>query len=304
MDKVTPFQWKLVFLIIALTLASLLYNALSERGLEQTAALFIGLPALLAIIVALTPKAKSITGMILKGLTIALLMSGIFLREGFICILMAAPLFYLVGGLIGWAITYFRHTQAEDGRTDKKIYGFILLPFLLLSLEGVLAGLSFERAETVIVTQVVAAGAGEVEQSLSQPPRFDQPLPFYLRLGFPRPVAGSGAGLATGDRRIIQFSGPQGFYGAGPAGALALTVVERTANQVRFQINADASKIAHWLSWQETEVRWVALDPDHTQVTWTLHYQRELDPAWYFGPWERYAVQLTGAYLIDTLATP
>jgi hypothetical protein len=39
-------------------------------------------------------------------------------------------------------------------------------------------------------------------------------------------------------------------------------------------------------------------------VTWSLRYRRMLDPAWYFGPMQRYANQLTAGYLIDTLATP
>ena len=39
-------------------------------------------------------------------------------------------------------------------------------------------------------------------------------------------------------------------------------------------------------------------------MRWTLRYKRLLDPAWYFGPWERYAVKLTADYLIQTVATP
>jgi len=39
-------------------------------------------------------------------------------------------------------------------------------------------------------------------------------------------------------------------------------------------------------------------------VTWTLDYERGLDPAWYFGPWERYATRLAAGYLIDAVATP
>ena len=39
-------------------------------------------------------------------------------------------------------------------------------------------------------------------------------------------------------------------------------------------------------------------------MRWTLRYRRLLDPAWYFGPWERYAVRLAAGYLIDTVATP
>jgi hypothetical protein len=46
------------------------------------------------------------------------------------------------------------------------------------------------------------------------------------------------------------------------------------------------------------------VDDTHTTVTWTLSYERCLDPSWYFGPWERYAAQLAARYLIDAVATP
>src|SRR5260370_36007495 len=35
-----------------------------------------------------------------------------------------------------------------------------------------------------------------------------------------------------------------------------------------------------------------SLDAHHTRVNWTLHFERRLDPAWYFRPWERYATHL------------
>ena len=41
-----------------------------------------------------------------------------------------------------------------------------------------------------------------------------------------------------------------------------------------------------------------------SRVSWSLRYRRELDPAWYFGPWERYGVGLAAGYLIDNLAAP
>ena len=47
-----------------------------------------------------------------------------------------------------------------------------------------------------------------------------------------------------------------------------------------------------------------AIGGGDTKVTWTLHYRRSLDPAWYFGPWERYAARLAAGYLIDSVATP
>ncbi len=88
----TRAQKSLALLIFTLAAARLAYGLLVGNGLRETAALFIGLPALIAIIIALTPQAKSATGMVFKGMTIALLMSGILLQEGFVCILMASPL--------------------------------------------------------------------------------------------------------------------------------------------------------------------------------------------------------------------
>ena len=51
-------------------------------------------------------------------------------------------------------------------------------------------------------------------------------------------------------------------------------------------------------------VSWCPIDARHTEVVWSLHYRRDLDPAWYFGPWERYGVGLAADYLIQNLATP
>jgi hypothetical protein len=65
----------------------------------------------------------------------------------------------------------------------------------------------------------------------------------------------------------------------------------------------DDSYLIHWLTWRSAEVRWRAV-PGGTEVRWTLWYRRRLDPAWYFGPLERYGVGVTAGYLIDALATP
>ena len=59
-----------------------------------------------------------------------------------------------------------------------------------------------------------------------------------------------------------------------------------------------------WLSWRRAEVSWREVAPGRTEVTWTLHYWRRLDPSWYFGPLERYGVGLAAGYLIETLAAP
>jgi hypothetical protein len=227
-------------------------------------------------------------------MTIALLMSGPILGEGFICIIMAAPLFYLVGAIIGLLIDRAR-------RKDKSValHAVLLLPLLLSSLEGTTPELSFDRHEQITVRKIVNASPADVERALARQPVFDRTLPPFLRLKFPLPASTSGEGLAIGAERRIHFAG-----GEGKPGDLTLRVTERTPSSVTFTAQSDTSHIAHWLTWRNSQVSWRAASPGQTEVQWTIAYDRELDPAWYFAPWERYATRRAAEYLVDTLATP
>lgn len=284
-------QWAYIFLVLAVTAGSILYRVIAAAKLEQTSLLFIGIPAVMAIALALTPKAETVTGGIMKGITLALLLSGPLLREGFICIIMASPIFYLVGAVVGVAIQL-----ARKKRTSVTYLALVLLP---MSIEGSSPRLSFDRNETVSASQVVAASSAGVERALARGPRTDVALPAYLRMGFPRATAAWGEGLEVGATRTIHFAG-----GEGHPGDLVVRVEEHRPGYLREVAVSDHSKIAHWLDWKSAEVEWSPVDAGHTRVTWTFHFTRRLDPAWYFRPWERYAVRLAAQYLIEANATP
>ena len=91
----------LAALIGAVALASLAYRLLVDHGLQQTAALFVGIPALLAIVVVFAVSPRSATGVACKAVTVGLLVSLLFLGEGMLCVVMSAPLFYLIAVAIG-----------------------------------------------------------------------------------------------------------------------------------------------------------------------------------------------------------
>jgi hypothetical protein len=59
--KITQAQWAIVALTVALTAGALLYRVLLHQHLGQAAAMFLGIPAVLAILLAFTPKARSLT---------------------------------------------------------------------------------------------------------------------------------------------------------------------------------------------------------------------------------------------------
>jgi hypothetical protein len=87
-------------------------------------------------------------------------------------------------------------------------------------------------------------------------------------------------------------------------GDLVLELQEARPGFVRWHAVSDDSHMTHFLNWREVTVAWAASDHGGTRVTWTMRYRRGLDPAWYFGPWQRYAVSLAAGYLIDSVATP
>src|SRR5690242_1070054 len=94
-----PLRWGLFSLVLALGIAGAVVVLLNRNDLTDSAALYIGIPLILALVLSLTPKSTSALGATMKGMTIALLLSAIVFQEGYICILFAAPLFYAIGAL-------------------------------------------------------------------------------------------------------------------------------------------------------------------------------------------------------------
>jgi len=292
---ITSSQKRLLTLIAALVIGSIAYRLLILHHLEQTSLLFIGLPALMAAVLTLAPPAKSFAGGVLRGITLFLLLSGPVLGEGFICVIMAAPIFLGVGLLIVLLIGV-----SERRNTVGCCLLILLVP---MSLEGTTDTLSFNRFDRVSQTAIVPGTPEQVHDRMAQSPRLDLKLPAYLRMGFPHPTSAIGAGLTPGDFRRIHFEG-----GEGKPGDLVFRVATSTPTSARFVVESDGCEgmhsIGHWVTLREAEVHWTLIDTQHTQVTWQLSYERRLDPAWYFGPWERYAGRLAARYLIEANAGP
>ena len=286
-------QWWLISLVLALTAGSLMYRMLVRADLTHSAAMFLGVPAVLAILLSLTAKAKTLTGGIVKGITLFLLIVAPLLGEGYLCILIASPIFYLVGIIVG----LLADSQRKRRKTTLSCVAIVFLP---MCLEGIVPQLTLSRDQSVESTAVVNAPAAAVEAALAQSPSLQTPLPAWLKIGFPRPLAAYGSGLAVGAMRTIHFAGAEGD----PPGDLVSRVAESRPNYVRVETISDSTKLTQWVRWQSSEVEWRSIDARHTAVTWRVHFARELDPAWYFIPWERFTVRQAARYMIEANATP
>jgi hypothetical protein len=284
-------------LCLGFGIGSLVYRLLHTARLEQSAAFFIGLPALMAVVAALVAlylKTDSAAGISIKLVTIVLLLAGPLLNEGFICVILAAPLFYAVAVLVALAIDGLNKWRKRQSAKSAPLGLLLVLPLLAFSLEGTMPELSLPRSGTSTALRIVDASPAQVEAALSASPHFDRELPALLQLGFPTPTAARGGGLNIGDQRTIAFGRRE----------LVLGVDEHAANRVHFRTLRDDTKVAEWLAWQSAEVTWTDLGDGRTAVQWTLTYTRRLDPAWYFGPWEALVTTQAADYLIETAATP
>lgn len=276
--------------------SSILYRLLVIAEKEQTALMFIGLPTLLALLLCAAPPTRTITGSIMKGITLFLLMLAILLIEGFICILMAAPFFYSIGFIIG-----IFADKARAQNHISRMHCVVVAVILLFSLEGINERLSFSREEVIEVCCEHHASLEETAAILARGPCFEWwDLPTYLKMGFPYPVKIQGDGLKAGDRWQIDFAG-----GEGKPGSLVAQVMLAEPGHYVVQKISDGSHIAHWMEWRQAEWFLDAKDNGVTQVRLRMSYRRMLDPAWYFGPVQRYGVRLAGEYFLDqTFATP
>jgi hypothetical protein len=302
MERRTLYLIEMIFgLAVAVSIACTFYKLLYREHFEHSSLVFIGLPAVLAVAAVLLPRPNTAKGAIVRATTVALLLSSVLFGEGFVCIVMAAPLFYGVGLLIGMAID----SQGSDRREPPTALSCVLVLVLVpASFEGVIPGFEMSRNTSVAIERIVDGSPAQVEAAMTRTPRFDRPLPaFFTRLRFPTPGATSGEGLRPGDRRTIEFLHTAHNAGHHP-GVLTLEVRDREPERVRFTISSDTSYLTHWLSWSYADVSWHEVAPGRTRVVWTLAYRRRLDPAWYFAPLEHYGVSLAAGYLIDTLATP
>lgn len=296
----TPNKIRYVVIALMMAMACTIYVLLKYTHLQNSAALYVGLPAILALGMSLSPKSKTALGSSMKGITIALLIAPIIFREGYICVLFAAPIFYLIGAIIGYAID--KANKQKDG-PSKLQSAAIASVFTLLAFEGITSFTSFPRYNEVVVSKVVHSNINEVRSQLAKTPVLGQDKPLFLKI-FPYPTGIKGQGLNVGDERIVNFVAYKHILWSKVEGDLVLKITESQHHKVRFDIVKDDSYLSHYVKWEGSEVMLKPIDDNHTKVTWRLSYKRLYDPAWYFYPLQTYAVKLAATELIDHAATP
>ncbi len=272
----------MLVLIVALAVGRAGYSIVYLTGYEQTALLFIGIPFVIAWLITLAPPATSAKGIAFKTTFLILSLAGILLPEGLVCLVMSAPIMFIavyLGAKLGY----------QQSSTKSRFLAAIPLMVLLTDAAVI------TRQQTVVVERVVPLSTVTITDHLADPWTWEQPLPAFTRLGFPVPVDSAGHGLNIGDTRTITFE----QEGRLVTMQWQVTAVDDT--HVRFTNIADETAIANWLEWATADIEWRPTATGETAVTWSVSYERQLDPALYFAPLQRVIMVQTLDYLLDAI---
>lgn len=298
--KLSRQQKRNALLTLALGIVFAFYGALRFSRLHDTAALYIGLPLLLAVVVSVAETEKP-TQTALKVLTIALALSPLIIGEGFICVLMASPILYAVTFFVTLLVEQIIKALKGKGG-DKPLKSATGLLFIfLLSLEGTNPLMTVERYNEITVEKVVPRTVAQAMQSLSGPMGYEKrPSGFFTWLFLP-PDRITGKGLAPGDRRVMTLTYNKWIVTNKWTGDTVFEVAEAGKDFVTFRLVEDKSYMDLYLQWHEATTRIEPVDNRHSKVKVTISYARKLDPSWYFGPMERSAVRDVAETIIDNL---
>jgi hypothetical protein len=245
-----------------------------RAGRADSALLFVVLPTALAVALALTPG-KSTHGTVFRMTTICLLLAAVATHEGAICVVLAAPLVYLIAHGVTALIREF------SGDQNRTMAILLPLPLLFTGAEGVHPEWRINPDQSVTITRAVVAGPATLPALLAAGPRPRDARPLALRLlGVPTPEHVHGSGLAPGDRWMFGYHG--GSHG--PGGQIVTEVVAAGPRAITFAIREDSSITGRWVGMRTAELSWAAGEGGGTEVTLRIDYRRGLDPSWYFGP--------------------
>lgn len=275
----------LYIIVIVLVISSLAFRFTNDFKLEQSSIVFIGLPALITLLlIKYTNKPKNTYGVVAFTVTLFLLMSTILFGEGFICILMASPLFYGIPLMI----VAIRKMFKNNGKT----YSYVIIPVILVTAQPLEL---YQNPEIQTISTSLIFDRNITIESLNNNPDFNLELPSFFNLGFPKPLDIKGSGIEIGNTREIRFkSNTRGI------GSLILKVITKDDSSITFNTIEDNTHINHWLTWKEIKIKVESLAGNKTRVTWTSNYTCDLGPNWYFEPMERYAVEKMNMHLINS----
>lgn len=296
-----------ICILLIIGAASILIRLLVSYEFDRTALLYVGVPFLVALAMLFVVKKPEKPSLhtnyfhIVAWSLIVMLGTSIVLFEGFVCVVMFMPIYFaiiLLMYLFQLLAQYLNHV-------DKGKHYANVIPVLIFmsAFEGVFPSASFEREYSVTKELVIDSSLAQIKHQLTQPMQLDIERNWLLSL-FPMPSRINAGTLAAGDKHTIDFIYHRWFVTNTHKGNMTLELSEVEQNYIRTTFLEDTSYIGNYLRLKGTEIEFTPTVDGNTAISLTIHYHRFLDPAWYFGPLQEYAIGQTASLLLDELFVP
>ncbi len=231
----------------------------------------------------------------LRLATILFLATSALLFEGFICVLMFMPIYYLGVGLA------FAVAKATEDRDNNRFMAIVLPAlFLVLVSEGLIPATTFERERVSSFTADTPQSIAQLKANLAQPITFAANRDWFLEL-FPLPDRVEAGSLSEGDIHRLHFTYRRWLVTNVHKGEMHLRIAKVGPREIETEIIRDDSYLSHYLKVHGTRIRLVPLAGGGTRIRLEVRYRRLLDPAWYFGPLQERATRQSARFFIETI---
>lgn len=269
----------------------LIYDKTNSMG----AVLFIALPFATGFATGLVARRWNL---VIASLIIGLILcSSILLwtkMEGWVCVLMSAPLIAVgltIGGLLGVLI---RIEIIDKSRRPRVVGGLLLLvlPLFLMGANGIEEpSRRTPRTETFTSVLVVNAPPGKVWNTIKVMDRVTAHKGFLMRIGLPVPVSCSIDKEGLGGKRTCYFE----------SGYIEERITEwDPPRSMKLEITAWDVPGRPWLDFKDASYEFHQ-ENGQTIMTRTTTIASRLLPAWYWRRFERIGVETEHQYLFEAV---
>ena len=257
--------------------------------------LFLAVPFATGFVIALVARNVNVLiASIIVGLlfcTAILLLTGF---EGFVCVLMSAPLLIVglaLGALIGWGV----RINVIDKSQSTKMFTLLLMlitPMFLMGANQTEKSLTRNlRSETFADTLIVDAPPEAVWNELKSMESITATRTFLMKIGLPVPTSCKTEGEGVGGKRTCYFE----------HGYIEERITEwNYPRSMKFEIVAFDVPGRPWLSFQDAGYD-IQRSGNQTWIRRNTTIVSRLSPAWYWRPLEGIGVHTEHQYLFEGL---
>ena len=243
-------------------------------------------------------KARRI-GRHLLATVIVMLVSSAIIFEGFLCVLFAAPL-YILFSLLAFTVMPNKHDPDRLKQADIFKASFVPLAVMVISVEGLTDTTSFPREDVITRTHVLSLTPEQIHTNLARPVHLEEGRSKFLSI-FPLPHHIDAPAFAAGQTHTAYFTYRRWGFTNVHRGKTQLYIKTVEPLFVETEVRTNTSYFANYLTIHGTQIKMVPQADGTTQVSLTIRYRRDLDPAWYFGPLQRRAVGESADYLLKNI---